>query len=117
MLSSLLLVLLLLVVCTKILDFRGYDSILRGGILMSIGHLPESLSQQLLVGIILAGRLYVPVRARLAEARGLDGLALFTYLLLICSLLLSLLLLVLHSIITLIIVIIIVIMGSYWSCI
>ena len=34
---------------TKILDFRGFDSgrilILRGGILMSIGDFPESLSQ------------------------------------------------------------------------
>ena len=39
---------------TKILDFRGFDSsrilILRGGILMSIGSLPESLSQAILVG-------------------------------------------------------------------
>ena len=34
---------------TKVLDFRGFDSsiilILRGGILMSIGNFPESLSQ------------------------------------------------------------------------
>ena len=41
---------------TKILDFRGFDSsrlfILRGGIVMLIGDFPESLSQQLLVGII-----------------------------------------------------------------
>ena len=39
-----------------ILDFREFDSsvilILRGGILMSIGSFPESLSQQILVGII-----------------------------------------------------------------
>ena len=48
---------------TKILDFRGfYTSIilsLRRGILMSIGKFPESLSQQILVGIILVGRLGV----------------------------------------------------------
>ena len=48
---------------TKITDFRGFDSsrilILRGGILMSIGNSPEMLSQQILVGIILIGRLGV----------------------------------------------------------
>ena len=47
----------------KILDFRGFDSsnilILRGGILMSIGNLPEVLSQRILVWIILVGRLGV----------------------------------------------------------
>ena len=45
---------------TKILDSRGLDSsrilILRGGILMSIGSSPESLSQQILVGIINLSR-------------------------------------------------------------
>ena len=45
------------------MDFRGFDSsrilIVRGGILMSIGNLPESLSQAILVGIILGGRLGV----------------------------------------------------------
>ena len=45
---------------TKILDFRGFDSsiilILSGGILMSIGILPESSSQGILVGLILVGR-------------------------------------------------------------
>ena len=50
----------------KILDFRWlYSSIiwiLRGGILMLIGNLPESLSQGILVGIILVGRLGVDVR-------------------------------------------------------
>ena len=49
----------------KILDFRGFDSsrilILRGGILMSIGNVPESLSQRILVGIILVGRLGVMI--------------------------------------------------------
>ena len=49
--------------CTKILDFRGSDSsrisISRDGIIMSIGDLPESLSQAIIVGIILVGRLGV----------------------------------------------------------
>ena len=44
----------------KILDCRGFDSstilMLRGGILMSIGEFPESLSQAILAGIILVGR-------------------------------------------------------------
>ena len=46
-----------------ILDFRGFDSsrILnsRGGIVRSIGHFPDSLSQAVLVGIVLIGRLGV----------------------------------------------------------
>ena len=45
------------------MDFRGFDSniilILRDGILMSIGHFPECLSQAILVGIILVERLGV----------------------------------------------------------
>ena len=45
------------------MDFRGFDSsiilIQRGGILMSIGDLPECLSQAILVGIMLVGRLGV----------------------------------------------------------
>ena len=48
---------------TKILDFREFDSsiilILRGGIPRPIGNFPESLSQAILVGIILVGRLGV----------------------------------------------------------
>ena len=48
---------------TKILDFRGFDSsgilISRGEILLSTGNIPERLSQQILVGIILIGRLGV----------------------------------------------------------
>ena len=48
---------------TKILDFGGFDSsnilILRGEILRSIGNLPESLSQRILAGRLLAGRLGV----------------------------------------------------------
>ena len=43
------------------MDFRGFDSsiilILRGGIPRPLGTLPESLSQAILVGIILVGRL------------------------------------------------------------
>ena len=46
---------------TWILDLGGFGSsrvlVLRGGILMSIGNSPESLSQAILAGIILAGRL------------------------------------------------------------
>ena len=48
---------------TKTLDFRGFDSSiildLRGGIIISIGNFPEMLSQQILVGMILVGRLGV----------------------------------------------------------
>ena len=50
---------------TKILDFRGFDSsrilIWRGGIVMSIGDFPEGLSQAILVGIMLVGRLGVMI--------------------------------------------------------
>ena len=46
---------------TKMLDFIGFCSsiflILGGGILMSMGNFPESLSQQILAGKFLAGRL------------------------------------------------------------
>ena len=46
---------------TKTLDFRGFDSsrvlILTGGIIMPIGQIPESLSQAILVWIILVRRL------------------------------------------------------------
>ena len=42
------------------MDFRGFDSsrvlILRVGIPRSVGNFPESLSQAILVGIILVGR-------------------------------------------------------------
>ena len=48
---------------TKIPDFRGFDSstiiILRGGTPRTIGSFPESLSQAILAGIILVGRLGV----------------------------------------------------------
>ena len=48
---------------TTILDFRVLDSsrilLSTGGILISIGNFPEVLSQQILVGIILVGRLGV----------------------------------------------------------
>ena len=49
---------------TKILDSTGFDSsiilIIRGGILMSIGDFPESVSRAILIGIMLVGRLAVP---------------------------------------------------------
>ena len=47
---------------TKILDFRGFDSSMTltlGGIPRPIGNFPESLSQAILVGRFLAGRLDV----------------------------------------------------------
>ena len=48
---------------TNIMDFGGFDSsiilMLRGGLLMSIGNFLESLSQAILVGIMLVGRLGV----------------------------------------------------------
>ena len=48
---------------TKMLDFRGFDSsiifMLRVGFLMPAGHFPKLLSQQILLGIILVGRLGV----------------------------------------------------------
>ena len=48
---------------TNIVDFRGFDSstilALRGGILMSIGDFPEVLSQTMLLGTMLVGRLGV----------------------------------------------------------
>ena len=52
--------------CTKILDFIGFDSsrilmflISRGGILMPIGHPPESLSQGILEGTICLYHIYI----------------------------------------------------------
>ena len=48
---------------TNIVGFRGFDSITiliqRGGIVMSIGNLPESLSRAMLVGTMLVERLGV----------------------------------------------------------
>ena len=48
---------------SNIVDFRGFDSIiilvLRGEILMSIGDFPESLSQAMLVGVMLVEKLGV----------------------------------------------------------
>ena len=50
----------------NIVDFRGFDSStilkLRGGIPRPMGDLPESLSQAILEGIMLVGRLGVLVR-------------------------------------------------------
>ena len=49
---------------TNIVDFKGFDSsiilIWRGGIPRPIGNSPESLSQAMLVGIMLVGRLGFP---------------------------------------------------------
>ena len=48
---------------TDIMDFRGFDSsmilILRGGISRPIGNFPQSLTQAMLVGIMLVGGLGV----------------------------------------------------------
>ena len=62
---------------TNIMDFRGFDSsiilILRGGILMSTGSFSESLSQAILVGIMLVGKSGVQVhqpRAAASQERG-----------------------------------------------
>ena len=48
---------------SNIVDFGGLDSSIilsfRGGILMSIGNFLETLSQAILVGIMLVGRLGV----------------------------------------------------------
>ena len=48
---------------TNIVDFRGFDSsiilIQRGGIIMSIGNFPKSLSQAMLAGVMVVGRLGV----------------------------------------------------------
>ena len=48
---------------TNIVGFKGLDprmmSIQRGGVLTSVGNLPESLSQAMLVGTMLVGRLGV----------------------------------------------------------
>ena len=75
---------------SKLLDFRGFDSsrivISRGGIPRSIGNLPESSSQRILVGIILVGRsivrrqsesrrAFVPTR----ETRRCDHLTILYY--------------------------------------
>ena len=50
---------------TKIMDFRGSDSsiilISRGGILMSTGDFAVILSQRILSGRFLVGRLGVPI--------------------------------------------------------
>ena len=52
--------------CTKILDFRGFDSsiilMLRGGIPRPIGNFPEVLSQRILAGRFFVGRFGVHER-------------------------------------------------------
>ena len=66
---------------TKILDFRGFDSfrisILRDGFLVTKGncHCLESLSQSILAGIILVGRLGVPGWSDTAARRARDRCA------------------------------------------
>ena len=56
---------------TDIMDFGGFDSnimlILRGGILRTVGGFPESLSQAILVGIILVGRLGAVLAKMIAD--------------------------------------------------
>ena len=56
------------------MGFGGFDSsiilIQRGGILMSLGDFPESLSQAMLVGVMLLGRL--GVAAQMARAQTLS---------------------------------------------
>ena len=51
---------------TNIVDFRAFDSstilTLRGGVLMSIRDFPESLTQAMLLGIVLVGRLGVQLQ-------------------------------------------------------
>ena len=57
---------------TNIVGFRGFDSIimlfLRGGIPWPIGDFPETLSQAMLVGVMLVGRLGVPGKERMGSA-------------------------------------------------
>ena len=57
---------------TNIVDFTGLDSsiilISRGGIPRPIGNFPQSLSQAMLVGTMLVGRLSVPRMLRAAES-------------------------------------------------
>ena len=56
----------------NIMDFRGFDSsiilIIRGGIPRPMGNSPESLSQAILVGVILVGRLGVVEATRTLKA-------------------------------------------------
>ena len=53
---------------TNMMDLRGFDSsmilIIRGGILRTKGDFPETLSQAILAGIMLVGRLGVPKRTQ-----------------------------------------------------
>ena len=50
---------------TNIMDFRGFESsvilIVRGGILMSIGDVPEVLSQAILVGTTIYIYIYIHI--------------------------------------------------------
>ena len=57
----------------EIMDLRGFDSgiisILRGGIPKPVGSFPESLSQRILVGMILVGRLGAERQQRALSTR------------------------------------------------
>ena len=63
----------------NIMDFRGLDSSiiihLRGGIPRPKGNFPESLSQAILVGIILVGRLGVSALFWFTKCYVLGGVA------------------------------------------
>ena len=60
------------IILGNIVGFRGFDSSiilnLMGGIPMSIGDFPESLSQAMLVGMMLVGRLGVLAASGVAPA-------------------------------------------------
>ena len=62
---------------TSIMDFRGFYSsiilMLRGGLIMSIGDFPESLSQAILVGIMVVGRLGVQTARKGAHSSQSDA--------------------------------------------
>ena len=62
---------------THIIDFRGFHSSIilniRDDIFISIGDFLESLSQAILVGIMLGGRLGVDVCTSCGDTRGAGG--------------------------------------------
>ena len=68
---------------TNIMDFRGFDSsiilILRGGIPRPIGDFPESLSQAILVGIMLVERLGVECTKNWHDIKSVEYTTCMTY--------------------------------------
>ena len=68
---------------TNIMDFRGFYSstisILRAGIPRPTGNFPESLSQAILVGIMLVGRLGVHDRIDTPNRNTLDSTCVVTF--------------------------------------